>query len=67
VFVSVCAQPDLELAIGLGAGCAQTDVKLAKSSWSEITPLQLALAARSGSVGAQSDGELAEGRRKLGR
>jgi hypothetical protein len=39
-------------------------VKLAKSSWSEITPLKLALAARSGSAGAQSDGKLAEGGRR---
>ena len=35
-------------------------MELATSFWSEIAPLELALAVRSGSVGAHSDDGLAE-------
>ena len=40
--------------------CAQTAVELAMSFWSEIAALQLALARRSGPVGAHSGDELAQ-------
>jgi len=47
----VRAQPDLELAVH-----AQTAVELAMIFWSEIAPLELALAVTSASVGAHSAG-----------
>ena len=40
--------------------CGQTDVKLAMNFWSEIIPLELALAVRSGPVNAHSADELAK-------
>ena len=45
-----------------GSVSAQTDLQLAVCFWSEIAPLELALAVRSGSLGANSDDdELAGG------
>ena len=45
-----------------GSVSAQTDLQLAMCFWSEIAPLELALAVRSGSLGANSDDdELAGG------
>ena len=71
------AQPDLsgpvhvqtatELPVGFRfRACSQTAVELAMNFWNGIAPLGLALAVRSGSVGADSEEKLAEGRRKEG-